>query len=234
MQCFYRLVLVILFILAGGLFLAHLVGNRQPSSFAALFMKPDGTVCKTLCLYGVRPGTTTAPEAVSLLQTHPLTKHLQLAKFALFEQGPAHTTIILGPLLDGSLASISLNTYSAAQPGEVFPSVALPESGSLADIITILGEPQLITFTYDRASLYYMNEDVVVIVRTAPASYGVKAALLDTSYRVVEITLYKRPACPPYLASQFFQRWLGFTAFKRYARAATLRVPVVDVPILLP
>jgi hypothetical protein len=168
------------------------------------------------------------------LQTHPLTRHMRLAKFALFEQGPAHTTITLTPTLNGGLNYISLDSYSMPQPGEVFPSIVLPASGALGDIIALLGSPSFI-FTSAGVWLYYVDEDSVLIVRTAPSDHTGKLDMtINPSDRIAGLTLYSRPHCQPTTSYQFHKQWLGFTNFRQYTNAPTISMLMVGAPALLP
>src|SRR5438876_6825135 len=60
---------------------SRLVGSAQPLPFSALFTYPDGSPCESPCIFGVRPGYTTHKDAIALLQSHPLARHLRQTAF---------------------------------------------------------------------------------------------------------------------------------------------------------
>jgi hypothetical protein len=57
---------------------AKLTGPLRHDPMMPLFTNPDGSRCPMACLFGIRPGDTTFQEAVTLIQTHPMTDNLQL------------------------------------------------------------------------------------------------------------------------------------------------------------
>src|SRR5712692_773168 len=71
MPRFYRAVLVLLLIFASVTLAMRMIGGARAAAFATVFTNPDGSPCQRPCLFGIRPGKTTAEEAVALLKSHP-------------------------------------------------------------------------------------------------------------------------------------------------------------------
>jgi len=59
---------------------AHWIGGLQPLPLAAWFTNPDGTPCTYPCLFGIRPGVTRLEDAITLIRSHPVTRHMQITQ----------------------------------------------------------------------------------------------------------------------------------------------------------
>lgn len=56
----------------------RLMGSMQPLSLTAWFTNPDGTPCHYPCLFGIRPGITRYDDALALIRSHPITRHMRV------------------------------------------------------------------------------------------------------------------------------------------------------------
>ena len=64
-----------LFLAAVVLFVRLFGGSRPPSLLDRAATNPDSTLCEYPCLFGIRPGNTSAEQARRLLASHPITRN---------------------------------------------------------------------------------------------------------------------------------------------------------------
>jgi hypothetical protein len=74
----FRLTAISVFGLSMVMAAVRWIGGTQPLSLAAWFTNPDGTPCPYPCLFGIRPGVTRYEDALALIRSHPVTRHMRL------------------------------------------------------------------------------------------------------------------------------------------------------------
>lgn len=77
MRLLLRVVVLYIVILLVGLLLIRLLGSSQQHTVASqLFSATDGTACPKPCLFGIVPGETSFDSALTVMNEHPLTRHM--------------------------------------------------------------------------------------------------------------------------------------------------------------
>jgi hypothetical protein len=208
-----------------GVVAARFVGRTQPSALAVLFTNPDGTVCVSPCLFGVRPGETHASEAIALLEQHPLTRHFSIAgrdPYRIQAEGDRIVMISFNQSADGLVVDISLAAYVRyGQYHSGAPSIA--GFGALGDLLSIFGAPDFVQLTTggDPVLGYAKHGMEIASARARP---GLRRMSADDELR--RIVLFKAENCSLDAFSYMFPRWLGFAHFSRYSRAPTVETLV--------
>lgn len=119
--------------------LTRLIGGAQPFAFSALFTNPDGTPCERPCLFGVRPGYTRHEDAIAILRSHPLTRHLQQTSDVAGEERFVGENITIS--MSSDVSWISFQDYRPTL--HRMPVPVLPR-GTLADVILVFGPPDAV------------------------------------------------------------------------------------------
>jgi len=117
-----RLTLILVLLTASMIVTVRLFGGTRPSPLTMVFSYPDGTPCQQSCLFGIRPGDTSAVDAMAFLQAHPL-----LRSFTIVMQGPTFRMTNLGAT--GSEKSGATIVFQVGRNG-------------LVDAIALLDDPQ--------------------------------------------------------------------------------------------
>jgi hypothetical protein len=208
--------------------IVRLVGAAQPTPFSALFSNADGTPCQRPCMLGLRPGVTDFYAADFALTQHPFIKG-RFKRYAdrtsrdLVEYVTTNLRIAISKDGQGRLASISLEFDPRLRSRA--PNVESPlQAITFGEVVGLLGGPTLVMSQRgfvtvnpaDRIWMYYRNDWLVIIngvtgvERLDMADQSLIFLLLaPNTYDGVWRNISTSPD---------FRRWIGFTAFRYYAR----------------
>lgn len=205
-------------LLLGAAFMAVTVLARisPPPPYGGAFTFPDGTPCQRRCLFGARPGFTRYDEAVTLLETHPLTRNLirreRLSVIGMIFEGREMVVEIQGDAR-GLLTQISLHieptvvqrmrSLSAEMPP--LPETPL-KGGTLGGTIAWLGAPSTLDLNRTRNILLNYPADGLTVIHQRSRDR------LDPSDKLVSIFMYSVPNPN----DEFGYDWLGFKPYRAY------------------
>jgi hypothetical protein len=171
---FVRRVLTLIILFTWAICSTRLVGSAKPLPFSLLFTNPDGSPCDSPCLLGVRPGYTTHQDAMVILQSHPLTRHLRRTTdtHGIDSFVGEYITISLPP----DVTWISIVDYRPTF--DVTPASAMPR-GTLADIILLFGAPDKLGITRSLWCFYTRSQLLVQFGRVSTEHLDPNVPLLQ-------------------------------------------------------
>jgi hypothetical protein len=143
----------------------HWIGRAVAAPLIILFTNPDGTPCKSPCLFGVRPGVMSYESAIQLLHKHPFTRKFE-PNFAgtMLHSGDMSLVIYLEIYLRGSEALVSQIDLANDSP-----SSPVASWGSRSQVIAALGMPdRVITTDEFTLSCYHADQLIVTHWTGAP------------------------------------------------------------------
>jgi hypothetical protein len=92
-----------------------LIGRAKPDPVSVLFTDPSGIPCTRPCLLGIQPGQTTFTDAIAMVKTHPLTRHLRM--FTSSDNDPSITAA--GSFYDTWAFRTAFTVLFAGQSGQI-------------------------------------------------------------------------------------------------------------------
>jgi hypothetical protein len=208
--------------------IVRLVGAAQPTPFSALFSNADGTPCQRPCMLGLRPGVTNFYAADYLLTQHPFiqgrfTRYADRTSRDLVEYVARNLRIAIAKDGQGTLASITLDFDPRLRSRA--PNVESPlQAITFGEVVGLLGAPTLVMSQRgfvtvnpaDRIWMYYRNDWMVIINGVAGVE---RLDMADQSLMLLLLAPTTFDGVWRNIStSSDFRRWIGFTAFKFYAR----------------
>jgi hypothetical protein len=208
-------------LIAAGIIVSLRIGQQETVPFSVLFTRPDGSACDKPCLFGIQPGKTRSAEAIAMLRAHPLTQQFTQTGSAPFRmEGYADRIQIVSfhAKDSGVVDEITLATYRLYTLPVTTNAIALPNSGSLGDIVSAFGAPDFIQIT--------MGSDPVVGFKQAGVLAALSSGQIDERLRegvpISRLTLFDYGVCPANSFVYVFPRWLGMADFRRYITGDTV------------
>jgi hypothetical protein len=193
-------------IAAGGVQAARLIGSRQnPLLLAQIVTNPDGSQCKSPCVFGIQNGRTATEQAVNLLKAHPLTRQASL------------------DVVGGKITVQDSKFYAVFHEDGLrhveLDVLALNEQANLANVVVSVGVPECVEFRglgsitvfYNR---YKLDVHVFDPLYQAPDRFRFEMQILAITFRdywecPAEISQRK-------LRNYRMSSWQGFVSYARY------------------
>ena len=197
----FRRVLALFAVSTTALLSSCFIGSAQPLPFSALFTYPDGSLCESPCLLGVRPGHTSHEDAIALLRSHPLTRHMRQTtdQSGVDYFGGESITISVAP-------DVSWITFHDYRPTfHVTPTPVIPR-GTLSDVILLFGAPDSVQLSNGLYCYHSSSKLIAQYGRTTAQYVDPNAPLLELLISV-HITADRDPIRRP---------WRGFTVASYY------------------
>jgi hypothetical protein len=213
-----RFLLLSMLICTCGVVLTRWVGTRTLPALAAIFTTPDGLPCAQLCLFGVQPGLTTTPDAITLLTTHPLIRDFDVVSHQPFRlEGHADRIMMVSfnAAANGTVDEITVATYLryGSKTGEV--QHHLPDAVLLGDVLSTFGTPDFIQITNGGDPiLSFVDKGVLAsLIRTRTVNRHIMPRT-----PLSRLTLFRYQPCPDSAFIYVFPEWHGLAGFGYYAR----------------
>ncbi len=178
-------------------------GMAGPPAMQGLLVRPDGAVCPSPCILGIRPRQTTYSQAISYIQTHPLTQNFVMQRVidgAVFEgegillaltKGTGDELLFMNLIFQG--------TDGPFNAGALVGALGMPSSVRISEISNV-------------AELFYPDKNLYAMTRQR----AVRAGRLSPADHLDGVTYFV--AFPP-LRMVGGTRWRGFTSTARYQAA---------------
>jgi hypothetical protein len=144
----YRLVIMLIPLIAAIVLFVRLINGTQQNRLGEIFANPDGSMCETPCMFGIKPEITTFADAKSLLRSHQLVHNWVIYDdedrlFQICNHGLAVYIISNEPYQSG----VHINYYIAEEENDSpcnKPQRSILENIILAEFILALGVPETV------------------------------------------------------------------------------------------